>query len=787
MKNNQIIILTIFLYFFNIDLLGQDFNIQSTEIEIMEKGNLIVAKNGVKIETNDSLKIEGENSEYDKKLNILKIFGNVKVYDKINNILIKSEKINYLKNKELIFTEGESTVELENKYLINSSNLNFNRKLMTFFSDKKTVIIDNRGHYFKLDKFNFDITNKILEGKNAFLKDLNNNNYFLKSINVNLKNYDFSGNELNIDFNNSLFGNNENEPRISGERITDNINESTIYNGTFTTCKKNKKNCPPWLISAKEIKHKKQKKIIEYRNAWLKIYDKPVIYFPYFYHPDPTVKRQSGFLAPTIINSSVSGTTLKIPYYKVISKDKDITISPQIFLDKKVIFQSEYRQAFKNSDAIIDFSFTKEEGKSKSHFFSNIKGKKNESFFELNLEKVNNDKYLKIDKIDSPLITSKSELNSYLNYEASSENYNLSTSLEVFEDLNKAKSDRFEYIYPDIKFSKNLNYLDNYGQLEFSTEGYQKNFNTNQYEASMINDFIFKSDKYISKKGFINNYKFLLRNVNSDLKNNVGFTNGNKNQMFSTLLFESKYPLKNSNGEQKSLLTPILSARYSPSKTKNIKNLDRRISYNNIYSLDRVGDKNTVEGGFSLTVGSEYSLQNDNEREIVNFAIASVLRNNGNDDLPDKTTIGSKRSDIIGKLNYKPSKLFNLEYEFSVNKDLRYSNYDLLKTNFTVNNFVTSFEFLEEDNLMGDKSYITNNSKLALNKNSNILFETSKNLDKNLTDYYNLIYEYNNDCLTAALKFNKTFYKAEDLNTDKNIFFILKIIPFGELSSPDLK
>ena len=53
---------------------------------------------------------------------------------------------------------------------------------------------------------------------------------------------------------------------------------------------------------AEEIEHDK-KKIINYKNAWLKIYDVPTIYFPKFSHPDPTVKRKSGFLSPKFSNS----------------------------------------------------------------------------------------------------------------------------------------------------------------------------------------------------------------------------------------------------------------------------------------------------------------------------------------------------------------------------------------------------------------------------------------------------------------------------------------------------
>jgi LPS-assembly protein len=53
-----------------------------------------------------------------------------------------------------------------------------------------------------------------------------------------------------------------------------------------------------------------------YKNAILKIYDVPVLYFPKFFHPDPSVKRRSGFLQPQFNNSETLGSSLYIPYFK---------------------------------------------------------------------------------------------------------------------------------------------------------------------------------------------------------------------------------------------------------------------------------------------------------------------------------------------------------------------------------------------------------------------------------------------------------------------------------------
>ena len=41
-------------------------------------------------------------------------------------------------------------------------------------------------------------------------------------------------------------------------------------------------------------------------------------------------------------------------------------------------------------------------------------------------------------------------------------------------------------------------------------------------------------------------------------------------------------------------------------------------------------------------------------------------------------------------------------------------------------------------------------------------------------------------CHLARSTYNKTFYNTEELDDSENIFFKIKIIPFGELSSPTL-
>ena len=56
-----------------------------------------------------------------------------------------------------------------------------------------------------------------------------------------------------------------------------------VSKGIFTSCKiKDNEKCPPWLIKADQVKHNKKNKTIEYKNAWLNVYDFPLVYFPFF-------------------------------------------------------------------------------------------------------------------------------------------------------------------------------------------------------------------------------------------------------------------------------------------------------------------------------------------------------------------------------------------------------------------------------------------------------------------------------------------------------------------------
>ena len=269
----------------------------------------------------------------------------------------------------------------------------------------------------------------------------------------------------------------------------------------------------------------KKKKTIYYKDAWLKIYDKPVFYFPKFFHPDPTVKRQSGFLMPSFSSSSNLGSSFNIPYYHVLSDNKDLTLKPRFYSGEKLLLQSEYRQVNANSKSSLDLSFFNGTNVSnRGHFFLNTYKELNFSYFEesdldIVLEQVTNDTYLKSYNIQSPIISDSSLLESSIKIGAYKESLLLDLEFKVYEDLSTKESDRYEYIFPNYNLVKEFEGSDDLnGIFSLNSSGSAKNYDTNVVEKVVINDLYFKSNPKIMENGIMSSYNSIFHNFRIRLK-----------------------------------------------------------------------------------------------------------------------------------------------------------------------------------------------------------------------------------------------------------------------------
>ena len=786
MKNKITIFIRIILvnFFIFSNSICEEIKFEANTIELIDKDQRIIAKKNVKIFNEDETIFANE-MDYDKLKEIIKAKGDVRVENINKKIEILSDELDYSKKTEQIIFNKNVEIKFEDNFIFNTNKAVYNKFKDEININNFSSLKDRYGNIITSENFKFLIDKKLLKVNSVKMVDRLKNKYFFENALVNFNSNELIGDGIKIDFFKNSFGNSENDPRLRGNYIYNNDNLSLIKKGVFTTCKKNDEKCPPWQFKAQEIKHDKNKKTIYYKNAWLEIYDKPVIYFPRFFHPDPTVKRQSGFLMPKFQSSSSLGDSLSIPYFKVISDNKDLTFTPKIFGENDGLFQNEYRQENKNSSHITDLSLKKSNGNSKSHFFSNTIANLDFSLFEnseleVNIETTSNDNYLKSHKIKSAITNNNSLLNSFLFFKGSNKNFYLEAKAEAYEDLTKEKSsDRYQYLLPSFEISKSFN-----NNLVLVSNGYNKNYETNIFEKVLINDLKYSSPPKISSNGLVNKLNILLKNVNTESKNSQEYAKNFRSQNYGSILYDLSFPMKRAGKNFDSFLSGKASLMYSPNKNKNIKDLDRKINYRNVYSQNRLGLNDSVEGGQSITLGGEYEIINKENNSILTAGLASVLRDKNDNKLPTNSTINNKTSDIIGSLNFTPNNNLNIDYNFSLDNDLSSTNYNLIKADFKINKFVTTFEFLQEDDEVGSENHYSNEISFLLNNSSSLRYRTRRNKKTDLTEYYNLIYEYKNDCLTAAIQYNKDYYSDKDLKPNEEIFFSISIVPFSSINSP---
>ncbi len=790
MNCKALLFITFIIFLFGKNIFADEIQIESSKIEVSKEGNIIKAINIKANIPNKKIEIEGDNSIYDKKIQQLTITNNVKFYDNLKNIYLESEKIIYNQLTDRLQTFGKTFIRIEDKFYVYSNDLSYDRKLQKISSVKETTIKDKQQNIFNLeDSFIFDISNQIISAEKTNIIDVSNNEYNFEKAKINLENNAIAGKELKINFNDSYFGNPNNDPILKGRGATSNEQKTKIYKVAFTTCNTENKKCPGWELQSEEFVHDKKNKVFEYKNSWLKILDKKVFYFPFFSHPDPTVKRKSGFLTPVYGSSNEFGSWVNIPYFKVISEEKDMTFNPRIYADDKFIFQSEYRQAFENSNMVSDLSVNNDGKNTNTHLFTKVEGSLSSSTnFNFKYQDVSNDDYLKLHNLSSStsLIENESLLTTQLNIlkKIDSET-SLDTNFTVYEDLSKKDSDRFQYILPNFVYSKNIAVPDNYnGNFSFKSSGFQKNYDTNKYESLLINDFLFESDNIVSKSGLLNNYDLLIKNFNSYTENSTSYVEKEDYEVFGSILFKTSLPLKKIKEKSKNYLKPIMAIRYSPNNTKNISDKDVRLNFDNIFSLNRIGTNEIVEGGKSIALGLEYEKKNLKDEKIITFNIANSIRDKKNDNLPAKSKLNNTRSDFVGNLSYAPNNFLDLDYNFSYDKNFDGSNYDSVSASLSVNNFITSFNFLSEDfKIAGNenKEVFSNTTKYKFNSENSLKFNTSKDLKKDFTEYYNLIYSYETDCLIASAEYKKKFYRDGSLVPDKSLLFTIRFIPFAEI------
>ena len=794
MKNRLIIILISFLL--SKLALAESLQISSKNISIDKNKQSTVFEKDVIILTEKNNKIKSNYAEYNKEKGLIKLKDNIEVID-IKGNTIKTNHAEYFEKSKIFKSFGPTEVKTSDDYIINGEDIVFDDSKKFIKSEKDTIITDSDKNKIFLNSFEYQINKNIFKSIGYIkIKDKMNNEYEFSQIYIDTKKKEILGTDIKAFMNDeTLKVNKKNKPRIFANTIKLNKNDKIFNKSIFTICdyRENDK-CPPWTIQASKILHDNKRKTIYYDNALIKVYDIPIFYLPKLSHPDPSVNRRSGFLPPAFSDTKNLGAGISIPYFWAINDDKNFTITNRVFVDEHPLVIAEYHQAFKNSKFLTDFGYTKgykntsekKKAGSKSHIFTrfvkSFNDKNSENTLSVSLQEVSDDKYLKLYKIKSDLVDySTSTLVNSVDFTKDDENIFLGFNASIYETLKDEYNDKYEYILPEITINKELFSNEKLGIVDFQTNLKVHKYDTNKSTHFLINDFDLSSNDIYHDIGLKSKFLGNIKNINYETKNVALFKKDTTSEIFGAIGYLSEINFKKKKNDATHLLKPKMLIRYSPGSMRK-ETEGSKLDPVGAFSMDRLNNSNNFETGLSTTIGFDYKVKQYN-REL-DFSVAQIINEKENKKMASKTSLDEKISDLVGSTKYKLNENVSLNYNFSLDQNYNQLNYNEFGAILDLNPIKVNFNYLKESEHIGNQEYFNTKINLANNESGLLSFETKRNLITSSSEFYNLSYEYVNDCLRAGLVYRREFYNDSELEPENSLMFKITLTPFGDVNSP---
>lgn len=489
------------------------------------------------------------------------------------------------------------------------------------------------------------------------------------------------------------------ESRIWANRFkTLSNNDKVMYDATYTPCDccmdKEPKQKPLWQITADKIRHDVEGKNVYYKNAFLKIKDVPVFYTPFLSHPDPSVKRRSGFLMPTYGSSGYLDTYLKAGYFWAIDDHSDLIVEPYITSKKGVIPTAMYRLYTEHGDMNLSGSILKDNDKDKTrgHFYAKARYEINENWLmHLDGKYVSDSMYLKDlslpEKTDPWLISNlRFEYFNGRDY-AGIESYYF--KMVSYDLLTAKRRDRYDgsYVLPLFDFEKYNQLSDNglYTRNVFNFASVVHDDETARTQrGTMINELILPyTSKFGEKIRLVGSIKSDFYYVDDYINEKRKNITGDVARIFPQLGAEWKLPFIKANEESRQIFEPVVVGVLAPNDKSNRKNdiIPNEDSQNaflddvNVLDLDRYSGYDRNDTGSRVSYGFNWSSYGNILGRTQAFVAQSYYFDNEDS---FSRSLGKKDhlSDYVGRIYANPSDYLDLNYRFRLDKndmEIKYS------------------------------------------------------------------------------------------------------------------
>ncbi len=674
---------------------------------------------------------------------------------------------------DVILIQGARTVRAD-KIIYNIS-----KDTVIAIGNVEMIDVNGDKHYSDSAKFNNALKNGFIEGLQTFLID---------------------GSRFTAD---------------SGEHI--NGKNTIMKNASYTpceTCKDHPDKEPFWQIKASEVAHDKEAKIVSYKNARFEVKGVPVAYFPYFAHPDGSVKRKSGFLAPSAGYKSDLGPFVQGDYYWSIAPEKDLTFGVMAMTKEAPMALAQYRQRWDDASLVVDGSITyssrrdidggadvvrddKLRGSLSIDGLWNINNKWRSGAL---IDVVSDDQYLRQYNFENKYVL-KNEI--YAEH-FSGRNYAVGRLL-AFQDLrtDENRADQ-PHVLPEIQasFIAEPNSTPIVGgrlRADMSLLGIVRD--NDEQDVNRAHSAISWKRRFVSDYGLVSvldaNIQGAIYSVNdrtgSQANDNID-GNSIEARGYGYINAMSSYPVSKRFEKSQILIEPSFSVTVAPnigvdSDIPNEDSVDISLDALNLFEANRFAGIDGVEDRTHVTYGIRSGLYGDDGSYGDIFIGQSYRIDNDDNPFAKGSGLDNKSSDIVGQVSANYKGQYSLDYSFQLEGDNLSSQRHEVDASVSINGLDLSTRYLFAKALDGTdinetREQIRNSASYYIDDNWRIYGSAQHDLgdDAGLREARFGV-DYIGDCISLSIIGQRNLTDKSTGNSGTEIMFRIGFKNLGEFET----
>lgn len=579
-------------------------------------------------------------------------------------------------------------------------------------------------------------------------------------------------------------------------------NITTLHRGVYSPCdicEEKGHTTPIWQIKAFRVVHNKQEKRIIYEDAFMEFFGVPVLYVPYFSQPDPTVKRQSGFLTPSVASSTELGQQIEVPYFWAISPDKDLTLIPRFTTKEGAVYQGEYRQRFE-SGSLTTFATgtwptsqqagTPGENEFRGSLFGNGEFDIDENWsWSFRTELATDDTYLR--KYD---LSGTTDLINNLNATYVDGRNSFTADAYYFRGLLTTDSEsttpwvapvlQHDYTFADRVLGGTVGISTNAMILGRSVgPQYRRVSSTVRWDRRETSSNGFVHRLFGSLRGDV----YSVEDVPNTAVPGTEFEAQTIARALPTIGTEWSYPLARSDGGVRQVIEPIVQLIYSPNTGNTVEipdedSLSFEFDDTNLFSEDRFSGLDRWETGARANVGVRYSIYTPDGGQA-NAMFGQSYRLEENTSLAAETGLRDETSDYVGRIMLSPSNDFLAVYRFRIDDErfkIRRNEVNLIGRRGPLSAEIGYGYFAADQSVtFQEREEIYLGSIIKLDEYWRLFGQTRQDLADHRTVANRVGIGYEDECLDVSLMFSQSFYRDRDIEPDSSVLFQITFKTLG--------